>query len=106
MLTEEEARAKWCPFARVMSSAEGDGSNGNRCFDADMQNPKWARCIASACMAWRGQDRAAETGRKIPTSTSAVKPEGNWYWSHSVDGPVWVETAVERVGYCGLAGEP
>ena len=36
MMTEAEAKTKWCPFVRI----------------AGVRHPA-AQCIASACMAWR-----------------------------------------------------
>lgn len=51
MLTEAEAKAKACPFAKV------DGSNRwKQSLPADepwAMNPVGCRCIGSACMAWR-----------------------------------------------------
>jgi hypothetical protein len=44
-MTEEQAKGKWCPFARV------DIDSGNR-------------CIASACMAWRWAGTASQYPRK------------------------------------------
>lgn len=53
ILTEEEAKAKWCPEARMLPNAPGYGA-GNRF--ADDPHPIFmaeTRCIGSACMAWR-----------------------------------------------------
>jgi len=47
--TEEEAKTKWCPFARVGSEYE-PGFSLNRITDGPV---KPAACIASRCMAWR-----------------------------------------------------
>lgn len=62
-MTEAEAKTKWCPFARVVSSQVGTETvfpaanraairhdSGALEFNA---NPESARCIGSACMAWR-----------------------------------------------------
>lgn len=56
-MTEDEAKTKWCPFARVGSFATGLGSI-NRGAHADgivrrSTLPDEAMCIGSACMAWR-----------------------------------------------------
>lgn len=113
MMTEEDAKTKWCPFVRHSADGQatfnrGDTDPLNNIAGPGVKNhDAWlCNCIASKCMAWRDHDRIVETGRKIPTSMSVAKPVGNWYCSYSVDEPVWVETAVERVGYCGLAGRP
>lgn len=64
LLTEEQARERWCPFARCevgeeyLASANRWGGvvNNQRVFH---DNPKKCRCIASRCMAWRGKTGGA-----------------------------------------------
>lgn len=88
MLTEEEAKVSWCPFARmVWATREPSGTKSwktsgspsfNRArieFSAEEKFP--CNCIASRCMAWRWA--RAEVGGTAP---------------------------LERQGYCGLAGRP
>lgn len=83
MHTEDEARQKWCPFARVIEMlddepVEGYGV-GNR---STMQTSHpHARCLASECMAWRWK--------------------GPWEWVG--EGPARKRA---RRGFCGLSGEP
>jgi hypothetical protein len=51
-LTEDEAKMKWCPFARTRDGVGNDHDLSlNRSYDgkADIG----ARCLASGCMAWR-----------------------------------------------------
>ena len=53
-MTEDEARTKWCPMARVQI-AESKGSNCNRVttFPLDEhQSAAVGMCIASNCMLW------------------------------------------------------
>ena len=90
MHTEEEARQRWCPFARIIGvkSAHGVGGavSGNReamqnnvsGYDTVVNIMGGANCIASACMAWRVGDVKSDpiTGNGTP------------------------------LGYCGLAGKP
>ena len=50
-MTEEEAKTKWCPEARVFDSDGGSAAGANRKLGYD-----WAsrtNCIASDCMMWR-----------------------------------------------------
>lgn len=85
-MTEEEAKTKWCPFARVgvrwmdsqaASLADLTAVAVNRGENAAEQ----ARCLGSACMAWRWT-----SGWPLP------------------DDPLLVS---ERyAGFCGLAGRP
>lgn len=80
MLTEKEAKEKWCPFARNPIPLRSNLGNvgfvvGNRAKDDD-QSP----CIASECMAWRWQFLAMHGNES--------------------------ELTEQAKGYCGLAGEP
>lgn len=51
-MTEEEAKTKWCPHVRYVSS-RGEGINRWQSGMDAQYNPEHARCIGSACMAWR-----------------------------------------------------
>lgn len=65
-MTEDEAKAKWCPFARAIK-AERDGDKLRLNADSPVHNrfsldpgdlpiPSGAVCISSACMMWRWDD--------------------------------------------------
>lgn len=84
LLTEEEAKAKWCPQAQI---AAGPASN-------DIQT-----CCASNCMMWRwGKDNLM---LKPPwTPADWTPPEG---FRLREDGNT---ERIDSVGYCGLAGNP
>jgi hypothetical protein len=87
-MTEEEAKTKWCPFARTRMVDSEDSPSGNR---TDMGDPDLgAFCIGSACMAWRwanGSD-IHELERTHP------------------DIPTGQLKGFRDTGYCGLAGKP
>jgi len=91
-MTEDEAKAKWCPQAIVNN---GSGYNANREWEGkhDSVYLKRSRCIASECMAWRRQtvmiDRA--TGEPAIPGVTAIGSLEERYSAH---------------GYCGLAGVP
>jgi len=53
ILSEQEARNKWCPFARVRSGV-------NRHYDGTIMISTC--CIASECMAWRSTDDDIDIG--------------------------------------------
>jgi hypothetical protein len=64
-MTEEEAKTKWCPHVRFLDLGIEDDQPCNRHAD-DINgkeagyNPKYARCIGSACMMWRWKAHYAE----------------------------------------------
>lgn len=77
-MTPEEAKEKWCPFARVAVTETHGTPAFNRVTDRDAKKPGpsvGSFCIADRCMAWR--------------------------WGYDQNG-----TLNETHGYCGLAGEP
>jgi hypothetical protein len=77
MMTEKEARTKWCPFMRafeIHSADVGGAWAGAAAINTDKAVDE-CRCIASECMMWR-----------IETDADNQKME----WT----------------GYCGLAGKP
>lgn len=89
LVTEKQAKEKWCPEARVHSSGgpvTGIGINAYvvTATKADGSDPvstkgRLGHCIGSGCMAWRWHD---------PQTTIDVKQLGR-----------------ERRGYCGKTGE-
>lgn len=59
MITEAEAKTKWCPLARASSSRDETGASVNRGYggtDKGTVPDIDCMCIASACMAWRPAD--------------------------------------------------
>jgi hypothetical protein len=83
-MTEEEAKTKWCPFARVIENGSASGAHNRVQLPqgTDTRAPVASFCIASACMAWR------------LTAPIALR---------RIDSPGTVGVAT---GYCGLAGAP
>lgn len=69
-MTEDEAKTKWCPVTAGATTGAGAVA---------------ARCIASACMAWRALEAPSEPVRHTDGSLTYAKPGR---------------------GYCGLAGQP
>lgn len=78
IVTEEDAKTKWCPMVRHIERQDSGESSNNRCFPVDdpkktgISNNVWNKCIGSHCMMWR--------------RTNAV-------------------SAIDLRGYCGLAGK-
>jgi hypothetical protein len=52
-MTEDEARQRWCPFARSTDGGDDEvqAVSVNRVRDG--KPDLWCLCIASDCMAWR-----------------------------------------------------
>lgn len=82
ILTEEEAKTKWCPEARASNNGEQPIAINrvNRGPDVD------CLCIASACMAWRWQSALTVNN---PNRTPGAG-----------------QTVTRERGYCGKAGRP
>lgn len=79
-MTEEEAKQKWCPFVRInMPGSSQQGFNRTVRERDNSLLPPGAKCIGSACMAWR---------------TSAIS-----YKNGEIDYS-------KSHGHCGLAGKP
>lgn len=51
-MTEDEAKTKWCPFARQSVTIDNRGSPLNGFSANRFNDDKASMCIASACMAW------------------------------------------------------
>jgi hypothetical protein len=90
MMTEEEARGKWCPASRYSAHDEPSSNRWKQSLPLDephATNPVPCRCIASACMWWRWVQ-----GEPDPTD----------------DDPFRAETRrlPPSLGYCGAAGPP
>jgi hypothetical protein len=88
MNTEEQAKAKWCPFARVQFYARDDGQN------PAVNRPECnVNCIGSECMAWRWREGWDEDTKSFTTLYRKTPTRGG----HFENAPL---------GYCGLAGQP
>jgi hypothetical protein len=89
-MTEDEAKTKWCPHARI----EGDGRN------MEIMNGHTGPavfCIGSACTAWRWERATSDAPscvRYPGDEGSAADAHGFWYRNG------------KPTGFCGLAGRP
>lgn len=80
VMTEDEAKTKWCPMALA------------RTYSGDPEESQVARCQGAACMAWR-----LDSDEKLAAA-----------WDASGTGalPSIPDAESKRGGYCGLAGVP
>lgn len=58
ILTEAEAKTKWCPFA-CAADQESDAVSANRHWKSSTPDLS-CMCLASGCMAWRWTGTKAE----------------------------------------------
>ena len=93
LLTEDEAKERWCPFARYSHDNAPASNRWNQMEPPEEPyalKPVACRCIGSVCMAWRwGQKRNPDWD---PLNNGLHSPA-----AYVVD--------TER-GFCGLAGRP
>lgn len=76
LVTEEEAKKRWCPMVRHSNGPDG---TWNR-YASNPQIPEHYKCIASECMAWRLAER------------------------EKID--MYGKTKGQNRGFCGLSGNP
>lgn len=116
-MTEDEAKTKWCPHARMVET----GPNGNSVarnrvtkVDAAFENPTvhadtlaGAQCIASACMAWRwSEGKRAEAFHEAVRAHMRTQAKPN---AATATQEVYAARGHEferTEGVCGLAGAP
>lgn len=90
LLTEEDARTRWCPFARLSMSEDAvEGNHASNRFEAGTMGHRRTRCLASECMAWRWAE-VAGTGTPVLDEEAPAR--------------VRFEPNPDRKGRCGLAG--
>lgn len=102
--TEDEAKAKWCPFARGSELERHDDRQAHGRHDVPTNHvvvrplsrlpisvPEPLRCIASQCMAWRWYPAPRQD-----TVTIVLH----------VDGSATSDQMPATHGGCGLAGKP
>jgi hypothetical protein len=109
-MTEEEAKTKWCPFARSQTEDRESAPAVNRTLQGHIDIG--CHCIGSRCMAWRWEDDAEEvaTDRKCEVCegsgvivTGSGETAGGEECNACVGG---YQTEPVQLGYCGLAGRP
>ncbi|WP_376960158.1 hypothetical protein ABNQ39_20825 [Azospirillum sp. A26] len=135
LMTEEQARTKWCPLARVDSGFAGCGvvnrypardARGSDCSGRREMMNETVVCVSSDCMAWRWGEcepsPAFEIFKDNPCTESLEeihRPEGipeAWEWcpartdensvTHSAGyREPLSEAKARRRGYCGAFGK-
>lgn len=93
MMTEDEAKEKWCPQTNAPAIPYGSAGDGPPEDDYIAEVSAISPCIGSACMAWRrGREMfQLESGRLVDPRDGIL-------------GDIKYKRV--RLGYCGLAGQP
>lgn len=103
-MTEEEAKGKWCPFARVGGGPEvWNHVNRGVLSDGSPGLIRAATCVGSACMAWEWSE-AKRSLAFLEAVQAHMKASAKPNFNKSVS-EVWTESGgqFERVeGDCGL----
>jgi hypothetical protein len=106
-VTEDEAKTKWCPFARTVETDGRGSTNGrNRVASTGVAEKVLAaellgaQCIASACMAWRWSLDSDFNG---PPNLHKDEAEVDRRFAAITDPN---KSSFRKGGYCGLAGQP
>lgn len=86
-MTEDEAKTKWCPHARVLLRTVSQYPAVNR--EPAAPPPRSTLCIASQCMAWRW---------RLEFTPPPIPEPYNVQVLSVTTGPSKTD------GYCGLAG--
>lgn len=109
LLTEEEAKKRWCPMVRY-TSVRGVGIN-RWTDDGDANfNPDATRCLGSECMAWKWREDRLEGIEEEAAEKLIAK--GWQAVAFRLVGPRGLQTKVFTLtrrtdhGSCGLASVP
>lgn len=102
-MTEDEAKTKWCPHARVDSTSSNRPNAGDNCDTS----AGWPGCIASACSQWRWSE-AKRTAAFLEAVQKHMRAQAKPNFNTATQA-VFAEKGgqFERTeGQCGLAGAP
>lgn len=108
MLTEDEAKTKWCPYfrtaiAKVMS--ENPEWTTNRDHRPEINN----NCLASACMAWRVAEQGFKRERTDQETENRFREayrDRLTIEPHNWPSSGYDTLVVHALGYCGAFSTP
>lgn len=93
LMTEEQARTKWCPHARIVDGYSEGAGGCNRWVNKSDE----ILCIASGCMAWRWRSKRSVVFSDRPDGDDGLTGMVNERPNYEGDEPR---------GYCGAFGRP
>lgn len=104
-VTEEEAKTKWCPFARVRRHGIAGSAAFNRFVDseAECDTAAGSNCVGSDCMAWRISQQEPEVYYTLRGVEVGIGEVVSWEDQNLLKR---CERKRAPVGFCGLAGAP
>ena len=96
-MTEDEAKTKWCPMARLASAA--GPYNRNSAGGLGHVETKDIFCIGSQCMlwVWTGTIRVDENGDEVPFPYGHSSKDEEW--------KMYKKATVQKHGCCGLSNK-
>jgi hypothetical protein len=101
-MTEDEAKGKWCPFARVAESGKAV-AGFNRVQQSsgyEVRSPMASYCIGTGCMAWRWSESEDGPLKRATSADTAIAVLG----TPEHRGANRASLLATRQGFCGLAG--
>lgn len=102
MMTEDEAKTKWCPHA---VPAHWSFNEANIVRDAS-QTSSECLCLASRCMSWRWVHTLRNGMGKDETEKLVADDWKVTSWQVGVHGATFSLSKRTDHGYCGLSGKP
>lgn len=90
LVSEDEAKKKWCPQAIICAAENGAAAPFNRPFNPAYPAGQDCLCLGSGCMWWRYEDFSKSVRRAQVFEPELIKSGG----------------PLQRMGFCGLAGRP
>ena len=115
LVTEEEAREKWCSEARVPGSISWQKpGGGEKRMAAGAQNRGMTMgqpidgcyCLASGCMHWRWAVLYRALSGDIEVRICSTKGAAELFMAGLVARKEAEASDVSLMGYCGLSGRP
>lgn len=116
MLTEEQAREKWCPMVRLAEATAPPGYPSRNRGTSDSGVHPLCRCIASECMAWRWGKRNRKQYEALCQEETG-QSRSDWMTAYLRARGGTAQEAYEAFcrefasrppthGYCGAFGKP
>ena len=106
MYTEDEAREKWCPFARIIQVVPAVAENkGRERGLAGFITSEASYNRVSMATDW-DEDGLSVTRKQMTPCRCIASECMSWRWAKELTAEQVAKVDYEGRGYCGLAGKP